>query len=70
MHGSVACLSIGSTLVKKDYFDGFGWLCAVAEKVGMTAANIIIFDAPRALRAEKVRISVSHEWMTEMEWAR
>jgi hypothetical protein len=55
MLGSAVCLSIGTTLVNKDYFDGLGWLCTVAGMVGMTTAKIMIFDAPRALRAEKVQ---------------
>jgi hypothetical protein len=55
MLGSAVCLAIGGSLVNKNYYDGFGWLCSLAGMVGMTTANIMIFDAPRALRAEKVK---------------
>lgn len=55
MLGSGVCLAIGGSLVNKDYLDGLGWLCTMAGVVGMTTANIMIFDAPRALRAEKVK---------------
>lgn len=55
MLGSAVFLVYGHARLNKNNFDALGWLSGLAGMVGMTTANIMIFDAPRALRAEKVR---------------
>ena len=53
--GSAVCLVYGNARLTKNNFDALGWLSGLVGMVGVTTANIMIFDAPRVLRAEKDR---------------
>ena len=53
--GSAVCLVYGNSRITKNSLDPLGWLSGLIGMAGVTTANIMIFDAPRALRAEKVR---------------
>lgn len=53
--GSGACLLVGTARLDSKPLDGLGIIATLTGMLGMTAGNILLFDAPRVLRAEKVR---------------
>lgn len=55
MLASGVCLVVGGTRVNRQPLDPIGWITSMTGMIGMTTGNILLFDAPRVLRAEKIR---------------
>ena len=60
MLGSGACLIVGTARLDNKPLDGLGIAAILTGMLGMTTGNILIFDAPRVLRAEKIKKRRDH----------